>query len=245
LSFHPLIRQWFTERLGVPTDIQAQAWPRIVQGRHVLVTAPTGSGKTLTAFLWAINQLITGTWGRGQTRVLYISPQKALNNDIRRNLIFPLHELKTYFAQAGEAFPDIGILTRSGDTPAEDRRQMQRRPPEILITTPESLNIMLSSRSGLAMLTGIATTILDEIHAVVGTKRGTHLMTAIERLVRQSGEFQRIALSATIKPEGAIAAFVGGFVHKGVTPAGFYEKRLVDIVHSKDKKRCLLQVSGC
>ena len=112
------------------------------------MTAPTGSGKTLTAFLWAINQLITGAWGSGQTRVLYVSPLKALNNDIRRNLTTPLAELAASFREAGEAFPRIGVLTRSGDTPAEERRQMLRHPPEILITTPESLNIILSSRSG-------------------------------------------------------------------------------------------------
>jgi ATP-dependent Lhr-like helicase len=140
--FHPLIRKWFKETLGAPTPIQARTWPEIAQGRHALVTAPTGSGKTLAAFLWAINQLVTGVWGQGQTRVLYVSPLKALNNDIRRNLTRPIEELKACFLDAREEFPSIGILTRSGDTPAEERRQMLRRPPEILITTPESLNIL-------------------------------------------------------------------------------------------------------
>ena len=152
--FHPLIRRWFRERLGAPTPIQVQAWPEIAQGRHALVTAPTGSGKTLAAFLWSINQLITGVWGQGQTRVLYVSPLKALNNDIRRNLTRPIEELRSYFQKEGEVFPALTVLTRSGDTPAEERRQMLRRPPEILITTPESLNILLSSRSGRAMLAG-------------------------------------------------------------------------------------------
>ena len=116
--FHPLIQKWFVERLGSPTDIQAKAWPEIAAGKHALVTAPTGSGKTLTAFLWAINQLVTGEWGLKALRVLYVSPLKALNNDIRRNLMAPLQELAACFRQEGEPFPAINVLTRSGDTPA-------------------------------------------------------------------------------------------------------------------------------
>jgi ATP-dependent Lhr-like helicase len=240
--FHPIIRKWFAEKVGVPTRIQSQAWPEIVLGRHVLVTAPTGSGKTLTAFLWAINQLVTGAWVPGRTRVLYVSPLKALNNDIRRNLAHPLEELRSYFSKAGEEFPPIDLLTRSGDTPAEERRRMRRRPPEILITTPESLNLLLSSRSGQEMLTGIATVILDEIHAVVGTKRGTHLITAVDRLVRLSGEFQRLALSATVKPLSIVAEFIGGSILKGAGSAGYYEKRKVAVIKSKDKKRYAIEV---
>jgi ATP-dependent helicase Lhr and Lhr-like helicase len=240
--FHPLIRKWFAERVGTPTDIQARAWPEIARGRHVLVTAPTGSGKTLTAFLWAIHQLVTGAWAPGRTRVLYVSPLKALNNDIRRNLVKPLEELQSIFLKEGVDFPPIGLLTRSGDTPADERRRMRRRPPEILITTPESLNILLSSRSGQELLMGIATVILDEIHAVVGTKRGTHLITAVDRLVRLSGEFQRLALSATVKPLSVVAEFIGGFLLKGEGPAGFYEKRSVAIIRSKDKKRHGIEV---
>ena len=169
-------------------------------------------------------------------------PLKALNNDIRRNLAQPLEELRSYFSKAGEVFPPIGLLTRSGDTPAEERRRMRRRPPEILITTPESLNLLLSSRSGLEMLTGIVTVILDEIHAVVDTKRGTHLITAVDRLVRLSGEFQRLALSATVKPLSLVAEFIGGSVLKGSGPDGTYEKRKVAIIKSVGKKHYEIEV---
>ncbi|MBN1226778.1 MAG: DEAD/DEAH box helicase, partial [Deltaproteobacteria bacterium] len=180
--FHPLIVKWFKEYVGIPTDIQKKAWPEIASCKHVLITAPTGSGKTLTAFLWAINKLVTGEWERGTTRVLYVSPLKALNNDIRRNLIQPLDELKGVFLSGNINFPFISVMTRSGDTSESDRRHMLRNPPEILITTPESLNIILSSKSGIRMLTGIKSIILDEIHSVIGEKRGVHLITAIERV---------------------------------------------------------------
>ncbi|MBI5583166.1 MAG: DEAD/DEAH box helicase [Deltaproteobacteria bacterium] len=240
--FHPLIRKWFAEKVGRPTDIQSRAWPEIARGRHVLVTAPTGSGKTLTAFLWAINQLLTGAWGPGRTRVLYVSPLKALNNDIRRNLAAPLEELRATFSQAGAVFPPISLLTRSGDTPVEERRRMRRRPPEILITTPESLNLLLSSRSGRELLTGIVTVILDEIHAVIGSKRGTHLITAVDRLVRLSGEFQRLALSATVRPLKVVAEFVGGSLLRGQGPAATYEKRKVTVIKSPEPKRYGLEV---
>ena len=200
--FHPLIRQWFLEKYGRATDIQEKTWPVVASGGHVLVTAPTGCGKTLAAFLWGLNQLITGVWTGGLVRVLYVSPLKALNNDVQRNLLEPLAELSKFFSNAGVPFPPISVMTRSGDTPGEERRKMVRRPPEVLITTPESLNLLLSSRSGRSLLTGVATVILDEIHAVAGTKRGTHLITAVDRLVPLSGEFQRIALSATVNPPG-------------------------------------------
>lgn len=241
--FHPVIQAWFRGCFGAPVDAQAQAWPVIAAGRHVLVTAPTGSGKTLTAFLWAINQLVTGAWPAGSTRVLYISPLKALNNDVRINLLQPLGELRGRFDEAGIAFPDINVLTRSGDTPPDERRRMARRPPEILITTPESLNILLSSKSGRAGLTGIASVILDEIHAIAGTKRGTHLITAVERLVPLSGEFQRIALSATVRPVETVAGFVGGFIQHGSGAGCGYEARPVTIIRAGGGRQYRLSVT--
>ena len=239
-SFHPLIRSWFSARVGEPTDVQLRAWDEVSKGRHVLVTAPTGSGKTLAAFLWAINQLVTGAWPNGETRVLYVSPLKALNNDVRRNLIAPLAELHDYFAAAGAAFPAIDVQTRSGDTPGDERRRMLRHPPEILITTPESLNILLTSKGSRATLTGVATVILDEIHAVAGGKRGTHLMTAVERLVLVSGEFQRIALSATVRPLETVADFIGGLQLRGRE----YRRRPVSLVRGERSKRFSLLITA-
>lgn len=232
-QFHPEIERWFSERHGGPTDVQARSWPRIAAGENLLITAPTGSGKTLTAFLWAINRFVTGELGTGATRVLYISPLKALNNDIQRNLLSPLAELAARFTAAGLDFPAIAVETRSGDTDPGDRRRMLRHPPEILITTPESLNLLLSSRGGRGLLRNIGTVILDEIHGVVGGKRGAYLMSAVERLVPMSGEFQRIALSATVRPLSVVAEFVAGYRLTG--DAG-YERRPIATVDSVAQK---------
>jgi ATP-dependent helicase Lhr and Lhr-like helicase len=243
-QFHPLVQQWFKEKVGTPTDIQAKAWPEIAGGNHVLVTAPTGSGKTLTAFLWAINSFLVGREPKDSSRVLYISPLKALNNDIRRNLDQPLAELREYFESAGEPFPDIQTAVRSGDTDPSERRKMQRRPPEILITTPESLNVLLTSQGGQRLLSGIKTVILDEIHAILPNKRGTYLITAVERLVRLCGEFQRIALSATVKPLNTVAEFVGGYriIDPSGDTGGEYQKRRVSILRSGIRKAYRLRV---
>ncbi|HOL94346.1 MAG TPA: DEAD/DEAH box helicase [bacterium] len=240
--FHPLIRRWFAERVGKPTDVQARSWPEIARGCHVLITAPTGSGKTLTAFLWSIHQLITEQWPRGGTRVLYVSPLKALNNDIQRNLLGPLAEIQDYFEKEDVPFPALSVLTRSGDTDYSERAKMLRRPPEILITTPESLNLLVSSIQGRKMLTGLRCVILDEIHAVAGNKRGTHLITAVDRLVPLSGEFQRVALSATVKPLEKIAAWVGGFRMENHGPEPRYIPREVLVIPSGQAKRYQVEV---
>ena len=252
--FHPLTSSWFAEVMGEPTEVQRRAWPVIAGGSHVLVSAPTGTGKTLAAFLWGIDRLATGAWPTGKTRILYVSPLKALNADIQRNLLSPLGELEARFHAAGVPFPRIRALTRSGDTPAGDRRRMLADPPEILITTPESLNLILSSPNGRLMLDGLQTVILDEIHAVAGTKRGTHLVTAVERLVRLAGEFQRIALSATVKPLSVVADFVGGYrVERdggrggtggaGAAAATAYVKRSVEVVHCPHAKSYEIVIS--
>ena len=208
--FHPSIRAWFEQRFAAPTPVQAKAWPRIAAGEHVLATAPTGSGKTLTAFLWSLNQFAAGVWRPGATRVLYVSPLKALNNDIQRNLLAPLEELRE---SAG--FPAISVRTRSGDTPGGERQRMLRHPPDILITTPESLMLLLTTVRGRQALATVETLILDEIHAVADNRRGAQLMVSVERLVRLAGEFQRIALSATVRPLDAVAAYVGGYLPSG------------------------------
>jgi ATP-dependent Lhr-like helicase len=237
-AFSPLVRTWFSERVGEPTEVQRLAWPRIAEGRHVLVTAPTGSGKTLAAFLWALDRLLSGAWPGGTVRVLYVSPLKALNTDIRRNLLKPLDEMREMSGRRhAPPLPEIRVLTRSGDTPAEERARMARRPPEILITTPESLNILLTSRRGRAILSGLATVILDEVHAVLSSKRGVHLISAVERLVRLSGEFQRLALSATVRPLERVAEWVGGYEVAGDGEDASYRRRPVAVVEAPGGKR--------
>ncbi len=240
--FHPFISEWFKNQVGNPTDIQQKSWPVIADNKHCLITAPTGSGKTLTAFLWAINQWATGQYETGQTSVLYISPLKALNNDIRTNLIHPLYQLNSLFHEKNQSFPQIRTFTRSGDTPQNERRAMLRHPPEILITTPESLNLMLSSKSGQAALQTIKTVILDEIHGIYPEKRGTYLISAVERLSLLSGEFQRIGLSATINPLTEVARFLGGYQLEQSNDTFKYIPRDVTILKSSEEKKLQIQI---
>ena len=247
-AFHPLVAEWFAQRFGTPTDVQARSWPRIAAGEHLVVTAPTGSGKTLTAFLWALNAFASGRSRPGATRVLYVSPLKALNNDIRRNLREPLTELRALFHARGEAFPELRANVRSGDTSPGERQRLLRRPPEILITTPESLSLMLTTVRGRHALGTVETAVLDEIHAVVENRRGVSLTTSLERLVEIAGEFQRIALSATVRPLETVARYIGG--HRRVdgrrsakrSPAATTEPRPVATVESQATKQIHLTV---
>jgi len=222
-SFHPLIRSWFTETYGKPTAVQAQAWPLIEQGEHILALAPTGSGKTLAAFLPAISRFCLDSvhdaplYSTDKLTVLYVSPLKALNEDIRRNLLEPLAAIRARFEQAGLSFPAIRVETRSGDTPQSQRRRFLAHPPSILVLTPESLAILLLSPRGRQALSTVKYLILDEIHAVLGNKRGAFLSCQIDRLSLLAGEFQRISLSATIRPPQAAAEFVGGLDQKGLS----------------------------
>ncbi|MCL2206070.1 MAG: DEAD/DEAH box helicase, partial [Treponema sp.] len=235
LPFHPLINEWFLETYKTPTPVQEEAWPLIVEGEHVLAIAPTGSGKTLTAFLAAISRFASGTYDAGKLSVLYVSPLKALNEDIRRNLTLPLEGIRAHFEKAGKAIPDIRVQTRSGDTPQEERRRFLSMPPSILALTPESLAILLHNPRGREVLSGVRFLIIDEIHAALGSKRGCFLSCQIDRLAMVAGEFQRVALSATVKPPETAAAFVGGI---GIG----YAPRKVRIVRPAGKKAIDFQV---
>jgi ATP-dependent helicase Lhr and Lhr-like helicase len=204
-SFSPPTRDWFESAFAEPTPVQAAAWPAIAQGGHVLVCAPTGSGKTLAAFLWALDRLISGGEpAYGRTRVLYISPLKALAYDIERNLRAPLRGI------AGQCAEEIGVAIRTGDTPQRERAAMVRNPPDILITTPESLYLILTSNAR-KMLSSVEAVIVDEIHAVAHSKRGAHLALSLERLEAQAQtSVQRIGLSATQSPLEEIGRFLVG-----------------------------------
>lgn len=237
--FHPLVEKWFAEEVGNPTEVQRRGWEAIASGSHVLATAPTGSGKTLAAFLWSLNQFLTGAWTQADRRVVYISPLKALGNDVRRNLLGPLDELQRRFRAAGLTVPEVQVGLRTGDTPGEERRRMARRPPHILITTPESLNLMLTSAGGRDLLKGVATVILDEIHAVAATKRGAQLAFNLERLASLAGEVQRIALSATVHPLDRIARWVAG---RTTTDGQNWSPRTMKIIDVPDRKTYDLSV---
>lgn len=206
-GFHPTIRRWFENRFGHPTEPQLEGWPRIREGHHTLIAAPTGTGKTLAAFLSAIDALAReGTALPNETRILYVSPLRALSNDVQKNLSAPLQEL----GRMDPEFPEIRVLVRTGDTPARQRASMLKNPPHILVTTPESLYILLTSAGGRQMLQSVRTVIVDEIHAMVRDKRGSHLALTLERLEALTGSLQRIGLSATQKPLEDVGRFLVG-----------------------------------
>src|SRR5216117_3183929 len=215
--FHPVIERWFSNRFAEPTEPQQRAWPVIQQGGDVLIAAPTGSGKTFAAFLSAIDGLVRqGLKGelKDETQVLYVSPLKALSNDVQKNLAEPLAEIRAGLEAAG--LPDVAVRTllRTGDTPQADRQAMLKQPPHILVTTPESLYLILTSERARDMLRTVRTVIVDEIHAVARDKRGSHLALSLARLDALTGKrSQRIGLSATQKPIEDIAAFLAGTRH--------------------------------
>ncbi|HEY4056632.1 MAG TPA: DEAD/DEAH box helicase, partial [Kofleriaceae bacterium] len=217
-AFHPLVAGWFRERFGAPTDPQREGWPRIAAGEDVLIAAPTGSGKTLAAFLACMDALVRRGLANpleDHTDILYISPLKALSNDVQRNLEAPLAELREYAAARGVTLPEIRVAVRTGDTPASERARLAKRPAHILVTTPESLYILLTTVKGRAALGQLRTVIVDEIHAVAGDKRGAHLSLSLERLdrlVRQcTGSVPvRVGLSATQRPIERIARLLVG-----------------------------------
>jgi ATP-dependent Lhr-like helicase len=234
--FHPVVAAWFAQHFAAPTPAQAQAWPAIQSGRHTLIAAPTGSGKTLAAFLAAIDALVrqglAGTLADA-VQVVYVSPLKALSNDIQRNLEAPLQGIREALRERG--LPEIEIRTwvRTGDTPPAERDRMRRRPPHILVTTPESLYVLLGSESGRAMLGTTRWVIVDEIHAVAPNKRGAHLALSLERLAALCGDrLLRIGLSATQNPIEAVAHLLVGAAPEGAPAA---EVAIVDTGHQRPR----------
>src|SRR5438552_4183121 len=229
-QFHPVIARWFEEKFGSPTEPQQRGWPAIQSGAHTLIAAPTGSGKTLAAFFAELDQLFRdGLEGklRDETRVVYVSPLKALSNDIHKNLEEPLAGIRAALLASEGRDVDVRSAVRTGDTPSSKRQAIARKPPHILVTTPESLYLLLTSESGRKLLATVRTLIVDEIHAVVGNRRGSHLALSIERLqALVTGHLQRIGLSATQKPIEEVARFLvgnscveGNGASPGCTPA--------------------------
>ena len=234
-QFHPLVAQWFEEKFGSPTEPQERGWPAIQSGGHTLIAAPTGSGKTLAAFLASLDGLfregLAGTLVN-ETRVVYVSPLKALSNDIHKNLEEPLSGIRAAL-RAGEGRDvDVRAEVRTGDTPAAKRQAIAKKPPHILVTTPESFYLLLTSQSGRKMLAAARTLIVDEIHAVVGNRRGSHLALSMERLqALAKAPVQRIGLSATQKPIEEVARFLVGT--GGVDEGGNPRCAIVDTGHSR------------
>ena len=239
-QFHPAVTRWFEQTFGSPTEPQLRGWPAIQSGRHVLISAPTGSGKTLAAFLASLDVLFreeAQTDLPDETQVVYVSPLKALSNDIRKNLQEPLAGIRALLRETEGREIDVRAEVRTGDTTASQRQALIKKPPHILVTTPESLYLLLTSESGRRMLTTTRTLIMDEIHAVVDDRRGAHLALSVERLTAlmksaSGGSLQRIGLSATQKPIEEVARFLVGA--NAVDAAGNPDCEIIDIGHRRE-----------
>src|SRR5437762_2469032 len=233
--FHPLVAQWFEEKFGSPTEPQERGWPAIQSGGHTLIAGPTGSGKTLAAFLASLDELFRdGLAGKlsNETRVVYVSPLKALSNDIHKNLEEPLAGIRAALRASGHSDVELRADVRTGDTPAAKRQAIAKKPPHILVTTPESFYLLLTSQSGRKILTTARTLIVDEIHALVGNRRGSHLALSMERLqALVKGPLQRIGLSATQKPIDEVARFLVGT--GGLDETGNPRCAIIDSGHSR------------
>ncbi len=235
-SFHPVVRAWFTGRFEAPTDAQTDGWPHIIAGRDTLISAPTGSGKTLAAFLVSIDRLVrkaeAGELEDG-VEVVYVSPLKALSNDIQRNLDEPLEQIAEIAREMGYELPEIRTALRTGDTTQKERQQILKTPPHILITTPESLYLMVTAERSRAILRNVKTVIVDEVHALIRDKRGSHLALTLARLDHISGQRpDRVGLSATVKPIEYAAQFLVGAEH--VSSDGKADCEIVDSGHQRD-----------
>src|SRR5438046_1547714 len=237
-EFHPAVARWFARTFAAPTPAQRAAWPVIAARRHVLIAARTGSGKTLAAFLAAIDELVRTGLTAGalpdETLVVYVSPLKALSNDIQRNLEAPLAGIRGQLAALGLPEIEIRTFVRTGDTPQHERARSAKRPPHIVVTTPESLYILLGSESGRRMLASTRTVIVDEIHAMVGSKRGVHLALSLERLASLAGRrLTRVGLSATQKPVEEVARFLVGRRH--LLADGAADCTIIDSGHVRER----------
>jgi ATP-dependent Lhr-like helicase len=230
---HELIQEWFVQKFGTPTEPQEQGWPHILAGKTTLISAPTGSGKTLAAFLTCIDALVRKALSGGlsdRTEILYISPLKALGNDIQKNLEGPLEEITVLAGKKGLLMPGIRVAVRTGDTLMKDRQRMLKRPPHILVTTPESFYILLTAQRSREILRDVKTVIVDEIHAVADDKRGSHLALSLERLDSLTGgRAVRIGLSATQKPIETVAHFLTGNGQPDPVVVNIGHKRALDL----------------